>query len=69
MSNGAPATMRDARQQADMRAPGHPRTTAPKGARKYMMSSDRDGVAAARATAIEDARMDCRSTILRHAVR
>ena len=76
MSNGVPATERDARQDAGDRRTRQPATVGRPDARAYFDPPRRptgygfrrgsDGVAVARRTAIEDARMDCRSTILRY---
>lgn len=76
MSNGVPATERDARQDAGPRAPRQPTNVEPNDARayldprrdlpRYVLARRPIRSVEARTTAIEDARMDCRSTILRN---
>ena len=77
MSNGRPATRRDARQDAGFRSPSQPTAvgltaaiayTDPgrRGTRFTLAHRRNDGIVEARTSAIEDARMDCRSTILRN---
>jgi hypothetical protein len=76
MSNGVPATARGARQDGGSRAQRQPTIVGLSGARAYLdprrdlggyvLASRSDAIVEARITAIEDARMDCRSTILRN---
>lgn len=77
MSNGRPATMRDVRQDAGFRSPRQPTrvgqaavlayTDPGRDAGRFSLVPRRShATVEARASAIEDARVDCRSTILRN---